>query len=221
MKKNFLPIFLFFAIQSFSQSERNSLKLGFLIGGTSYLGASGLGYHAQYNYQLFDQYSASIGFGQLSGKTTSYGRSRGNSGTTSWDNSYELHSSEGYNYVEVIGLYSYAQRWERVDLKLGGGITFLFNWLNYDKDVDIVRGIVVGGEKTRRRDNVSMVNLVLDNDFKLTDQLFINWKLIFRKVINDQDPLEMVRTYGGTGTVTSTSAVDILGAMSIGLGYRF
>lgn len=221
MKNICLAIFLFFAVQSFSQFEKNSLKLGFLTGGTSHLGASGLGYHAQYDYHIFDRYSASISFGQLHGNATRQGRSRGNAGGISWDNSYELQSTEGYNYAEITGLYSYTERWRKIDLKVGGGVTFLSNWLNYDKDVDVVQGIVVSGEKSRRRDNVSMVNLVLDNDFKLTDQLFINWKLIFRKAINDQEPLEIVTTYGGTGTGTSTSEVDILGAMVVGLGYRF
>lgn len=221
MKNICLLTFIFLSLQSFSQTEKHSLKLGLLMGGTAHLGASGLGYQAQYDYQIFDSYSASVSFGQLHGNTTSQGRSKGNSGTTSWDNSYELHSSEGYNYIELTGLYSYAKRWQKVDLKFGGGVTFLSNWLNYDKDVDIVRGIIVSGEKARRIDNVAMMNLVLDNDFKLTDQLFINWKLIFRKAITDQEPLEIVTTYGGLGSGTSISKVEILGAMVIGLGYRF
>ncbi len=221
MKNICFLIFLFLSLQSFSQTEKHSLKVGFLTGGTTHLGASGLGYHAQYDYHIFDKYSVSFSFGQLHGKDTRQGRSRGNTGTISWDNSYELHSTEGYNFVEITGLYSYTERWRMIDLKVGGGITFLSNWLNYDKDVDILRGVIVAGEKARRRDNVSMIHVVLDNDFKLTDQLFINWKFIFRKAINDQEPFEIVTTYGGTGTITSTSEVDILGAMVIGLGYRF
>lgn len=221
MKNIYFLIFLFFSLQSFSQTEKHSLKVGFLIGGTAHLGASDFGYHAQYDYHIFDRYSASLSFGQLHGKATRQGRSQGNAGNVSWDNSYELQSTEGYNFVEITGLYSYTGRWRRVDMKVGGGITFLSNWLNYDKDVDIVQGIVVSGEKTRRRDNLSMINVVFDNDFKLNDQLFINWKLTFRKAINDQDPLEIVTTYGGTGTGISTSEIDVLGAMVIGLGYRF
>ena len=221
MKNICILFFLFLTLQSFSQTEKHSLKLDFLMGGTSHLGASGLGYHAQYDYHFFDRYSASVSFGQLNGKTTSQGRSRGNAGMTSWDNSYEIHSSEGYNYVEITGLYSYSKRWRIIDLKIGGGVTFLSNWLNYDKDVDIVRGIIVSGEKARQRDNVMMLNVVLDNDFRLTDQLFINWKFIFRKVINDQEPLNIVTTSGGLGRSISTSEIDMLGAMVIGLGYRF
>ena len=221
MKNVCFLIFLFLSLQSFSQTEKHSLKVGFLTGGTAHLGASGMGYHAQYDYHIFEKYSASISFGQLYGKSKQQGSSRGTAGGISWDNSYELHSTEGYNYAEITGLYSYTQRWRKVDFKVGGGVTFLSNWLNYDKDVDIVQGIVVSGEKARRRDNVSMINVVLDNDFKLNDQLFINWRLIFRKAINDQEPLEIVTTYGGFGSGTSTSEIDILGAMVIGLGYRF
>lgn len=209
-------------IQSYYQIQNHSFQLGFLMGGTAHLGASGWGYHANYTYQFSPLFSASAGFGQLHGKTTEGGRSRGSiGGTTTWDNSYQLESTEGYNFVEFNAFYSYANIRDLIDLKVGTGVTLLSNWLNYNKDVDIVRGIIVSGEKARRRDNLGFVNLMLDTDFRLNDQLFVNWKLILRKTIYEQEPFTIVQTFGGTGTATTTSRIDVLGAMVIGLGYRF
>lgn len=221
MKNISLIIFLFLSIQSFGQIDKHSINIGFHAGGTSHLGASGLGYHVQYNYDLSDRLSGGIGFGQLHGSANQGGRSRGTSGGVSWDNSYETSSSEGHNYIEIVGLYNYTPRFEFMDLKIGGGITFLSNWLNYNKDLTILRGEIISAEETRKRDNVAMVNLVLDNNFNLTDRLFVNCKFIFRKAINEQERLEITTFFNGSGTITSTSQIDILGAMVIGVGYRF
>ncbi|MFK8006026.1 MAG: hypothetical protein AB8H03_06630 [Saprospiraceae bacterium] len=221
MKNISIVIFLFLSIQSFGQINKHSLKTGIQLGGTSHLGAPGLGYHVQYDYDFSDRYSGGIGFGQLYGEATQRGNSRGNAGGVSWNNSYEIHSSEGHNYIEINGLYTYFNRLDFMELKFGGGVTFLSNWLNYNKDVTILRGEIISAEETRQRDNVAMLNVVLDNNFKLTDRLFVNCQFIFRKVINDQEPLVITTFYEGSGRGASTSEVDILGAMIIGLGYRF
>ncbi|MFK7771364.1 MAG: hypothetical protein AB8F94_04460 [Saprospiraceae bacterium] len=221
MKNISIVIFLFLSIQSFGQITKHSIKTGFQIGGTSHLGASGLGYHVQYDYEISDRFSAGIGFGQLHGKVTQRGASAGISGGVTWNTTYEIHSTEGYNYVEINGLYAYSKRWNFMELKFGGGVTFLSNWINYNKDVTILRGEIISSEETRRLDNVAMLNVVLDNNFNLTDRLFINGKFIFRKVINDQKPLLIETFYEGTGRGGSTSEVDMLGAVVIGLGYRF
>ena len=221
MKNISLVIFLFLSLQSFGQTEKHSLKTGIQLGGTSHLGASGLGCHVQYDYEFFNRFSGGIGFGQLHGISTQQGTSSGTSGGVSWNNSYEINSSEGHNYIELIGLYNYTPRLDFMDLKIGGGVTFLSNWLNYNKDLTIFRGEIISAEETRQRDNVAMLNVVLDNNFNLTDRLFINCQFIFRKVINDQEPLVIETFYNGTGRGASTSEVDILGAMVIGLGYCF
>ena len=221
MKNISIVILLFLSFQSFGQIKKHSIKTGIQIGGTSHLGASGLGYHVQYDYNISDRFSAGIGFGQLHGKTTRRGTSSGSAGGVLWNNTYEIHSTEGYNYVEINGLYAYSKRWDFMELKFGGGITFLSNWLNYNKNLTILRGEIISSEETRRLDNVAMLNVVLDNNFKLTDQLFVNCKFIFRKAINDQEPLVIETFYGGFGRDISTSEVDMLGAIVIGLGYRF
>jgi len=221
MKNISILIFLFLSVQSFGQTKKHSIKTGIQIGGTSHLGVSGLGYHVQYDYDFSDRFSAGIGFGQLHGEATQGGTSSGNAGGVIWNNSYETHSTEGYNYIELNGLYSYSNRFDFMDLKIGGGVTLLSNWLNYNKDLTIFRGEIISAEETRRIDNVAMVNIVLDNNFKLTDQLFINWKFIFRKTINDQEPLVIETFHDGFGRGSSTSEVNILGAVVIGLGYRF
>ena len=65
MKNICFLILLFFSLQSFGQTKKHTIKLGIQMGGTSHLGASGLGYHGQYDYVIFDRLSASIGIGQI------------------------------------------------------------------------------------------------------------------------------------------------------------
>lgn len=221
MKNICLFFFLFISFQLLAQENNNSFKLGIQMGNTSHIGASGLGYHAQYDRAVADRFSVGIGFGQLYGSVTRQGTSSGTAGGVYWSETYEIYSSEGANYAEINGLYSYSKWRNFIDLKIGGGVTFLSNWLNYDKDVTILRGVIISAEETRHRDDAVMLNVVLDNDFKLNDRLFINWKFIFRKVINDQESLEIKTFYGGSGRGTSRSEVDSLIAMVIGLGYRF
>jgi len=221
MKKIILFFFLLLSFQSFSQEKKHTLKVGFQMGNTAHLGASAYGYHVAYDYVLFDRYSVSIGYGQLHGDDTQTGSSKGTIGGVAWDNSYELYSSEGYNYIELNALYAYVNNWNFLNLKLGGGITFLSNGYNYNKNVEIARGIVVNKDETRHVENLSMINFVLDNDFKLTDDFFINWKLIVRRPINEQKPLDTTTTFGGGVFSGSTSQIDFLGAMVIGVGYRF
>lgn len=221
MKNISILIFLFLSIQSFGQIKKHSIKTGIQLGGTTHLGAPGTGYHVKYEYNFSDKYSLGISFGQLHGKSIQRGRSRGTAGSFTWDNSYEIYSTEGYNYIEMNGMYTYFDRFEFMKLKFGGGITFLSNWLNYNKDLTLFRGEIISAEETRHRDDVAMLNVVLDNNFILTDQLFINCQFIFRKVINDQEPLVIETFYAGSGRGASTSVVDVLGAVVVGLGYRF
>ena len=118
MKNISLLFFLIISIPSFAQVKNNSIKVGYQIGSSVHLGASAQGYHAEYDYSFFDKFSAGVGFGQYYGSATHGGNSKGTSGGVSWDNSYEILSSEGSNYIETNLNYSYFRKLDFIDLKI-------------------------------------------------------------------------------------------------------
>lgn len=211
-----------------AQSGNNKIKFGTQGALTPHLYTSARGYHGEYEYSLDDRYSLTIGLGQVVGKDQSRHGLTGSRNGVPFDNSFFVESREGVNYIDFNILYRLFKRFERNQLKLGTGITLESIWVEYHKNINVVAGVITNSELDRHVVNLATANLVIENDFFLTSEIFLNAKIVFR-IPNPNGEYPTIEEYigfrnatgSGGGSSTSTSGVQPITSVIFGIGYRF
>lgn len=227
--KYFILIFsLLTCYSTNAQSGNNKIKFGTQGALTPHLYTSARGYHGEYEYTLNDKYSLTLGMGQVVGKERSKHGLTGSINGVPFDNTFYVESREGVNYIDFNILYRLFRRFKRNQLKIGTGITIESIWVEYYKNINVVAGVILDSELDRHVVNLATANIVIENDFFLTSEIFLNAKIAFR-IPNPNFEYPTIEEYisfrnaigSGGGSSTSTSGVQPITSVIFGIGYRF
>lgn len=223
--KYFLTLTLFLcSIFAFSQSRNNQIKLGYQLMSTPYIGTGGEGYHGQFEHFFGDQFSISLGIGQVVGQEITNHGSSGTINGISFDNRFSLKSREGVNYLDMTLLYRPFKLLRRNHFKVGFGVGMQSVWVEFPENALVLSGVVQEINFEKHIINFASYNIVLENDFYLTPEISLNGKIVARLPNEDMETPAFDRrvVYVGRGTgVSISSTLNPNIALVLGIGYRF
>mgnify|MGYP001382758307 CR=1 FL=1 len=220
MKKlKLLTAMLLFCNIVFSQESGGSIGISAQYGRTPYESADALGGALKFDFSLNRRLSLSANAGHIRGKTSIAGRSQGQSGSVVWDNSYQFTQKENFSHLDVDLLLNLFPNNVMNKLKIGAGLSLTYTVLEYPTDIFINRGIIETLEFGKQSKAVPMLNLLIEDEIKISDRLIFFGRATFRTSFTEKHILAREIRYEN-GVSSATSGIISNFTLALGLGYR-
>lgn len=226
---NNIKLIYIFIIIGFSFSvvnaQKNTIKAGILIGKTPYIYkcSDDLGANLEYNYKITKKLSMQFSFGWIINKSNK-------SILSSLPQSFKYSEKEKTYFTDIdLLLNLYRISWYQIEL--GTGLSFIKNEFTYINKIDINENYIVTKVlKKSKNANKEMLNLVIQNNFSLTNNVVLCIKGIYRFHTNLFSPVDyeyVSRTitekysYGGIGIESGTFPFYNNYSLILSIGYKF
>ena len=199
----------------------NTIKIGALFGKTSYESLTGIGLGLQFDHHFKNHLALSLNGGFLQGKTSPSGSASGTDGNgVAYNNKYSYDVKEQLRHLDLTMLYVFNGKSGKNRFKIGGGPSVIMAALEYPVDIYIDRGVIIRNITDTHTSTVVMGNLIVENDFKITDRLVWSIRGTFRTAFGEKDILRRQVNYHD-GLSATTSGITSNLALSLQLGYQF
>jgi hypothetical protein len=190
--------------------------------GSYYLGEEGIHLGAWYDYYIHPRLSLSFAASGSQVRQKISGFYRDNSGT---DNRYNYSSKEQNFNFDLSLLYDLLANNDKIDVKIGGGISYALANVKYPKDLLIVKGVVVQNVEGTHKAQAPMANIVLEPSFRVAPNISVGLRGLFRTTGGREvKPLTITANEDlGFSTATTSSSSSIVFGLEYGLriGYIF
>jgi hypothetical protein len=178
------------------------------------------------NRALNNRFSINVNASASKGKETASAQSFSNGQIIS---SYELDEKETVLSADLSLLYSFTGNEKRINVKMGGGISYVHSFFNYPSgNITVEKGKVISGTRIDYNAGSPLLNIVAEGDIKINSRLILGLRAIFRTIgsTNYQHYLERttsVKDVNGTGFGTGTRGSGIIfnGLGVVKIGYMF
>lgn len=213
-------LLLLLCLATFATAQQNNLIVGFGTGNIPYEGTMAWGGDVEYERFLNDGLSVFVSAGWLGDRFTEQGYSMGTDGTTTWDNNWKYDFSERFQFVDLGVKERILRIGEKYSLHSSLGATFGQSVFKYPETLVIEKGVILQQEQVTRRVEVWMLNVGIEQRFKVTEHFFIGLNAAFRTTFGEKHVLSRVINFD-YGTISSTSGIRSVSNVNLVVGTIF